>query len=110
MEKEPLFHVTDEKFEEEVIRSDLPVLVDFWAPWCGPCLSIAPVVEALAKEYSGRIKVGKMNVDENPQTPSAFGIRGIPTLILFKSGKAVDQVVGAVPRDRLRAMIDKSIK
>jgi thioredoxin 1 len=110
MEKETLFHVTDGKFNEEVLQSDLPVLIDFWAPWCGPCLSIAPVFEELAKEYSGRIKVGKMNVDENPQTPSAFGIRGIPTLILFKNGKAVDQIVGAVPRDRLRAMIDKSIK
>jgi len=110
MEKENLFHVTDEKFNDEVLQSDLPVLVDFWAPWCGPCLSIAPVVEALAKEYSGRIKVGKMNVDENSQTPSSFGIRGIPTLILFKGGKAVDQVVGAVPKNKLKAMIEESLK
>lgn len=110
MEKEVLFHVTDGKFNEEVLQSDLPVLVDFWAPWCGPCLSIAPAVEELAKEYSGRIKVGKMNVDENPEIPSTFGIRGIPTLILFKGGKAVNQIVGAVPRDRLKAMIEKSIK
>ncbi len=110
MEKENLFHVTDEKFDEEVIRSDLPVLVDFWAPWCGPCLSIAPAVEELAREYSGRIKVGKMNVDENPQTPSSFGIRGIPTLILFKGGKAVNQVVGAVPKNKLKALIEESLK
>jgi thioredoxin 1 len=110
MEKENLFHVTDGKFNEEVLQSDLPVLVDFWAPWCGPCLSIAPAVEELAKEYSGRIKVEKMNVDENPQTPSALGIRGIPTLILFKSGKAVDQIVGAVPKVRLKSMVDESIK
>jgi thioredoxin 1 len=110
MEKENLFHVTDEKFNEEVIRSNLPVLVDFWAPWCGPCLSIAPAVEELAKEYSGRIKVGKMNVDENPQTPSTFGIRGIPTLILFKGGKAVNQIVGAVPKAKLKSMIEESIK
>lgn len=110
MEKENLFHVTDEKFDEEVIRSDLPVLVDFWAPWCGPCLSIAPAVEELAKEYSGRIKVGKMNVDENPDTPSTFGIRGIPTLILFKGGKAVNQIVGAVPKVSLKKMIEESIK
>ena len=110
MEKEPLFHVTDEKFNDEVLQSDLPVLVDFWAPWCGPCLSIAPAVEELAKEYSGRIKVGKMNVDENPEIPSTFGIRGIPTLILFKNGKAVDQIVGAVPKARLKSLVEESIK
>jgi thioredoxin 1 len=110
MEKETLFHVTDEKFNDEVLQSDLPVLVDFWAPWCGPCRSIAPAVEELAKEYSGRIKVGKMNVDENSQTPSSFGIRGIPTLILFKGGKAVDKVVGAVPKNKLKAMIEESLK
>ena len=110
MEKGDIFYVSDGKFSDEVLQSDLPVLVDFWAPWCGPCLSIAPAVEELAKEYSGRIKVGKMNVDENPEIPSTFGIRGIPTLILFKGGKAVNQIVGAVPRDRLKAMIEKSIK
>jgi thioredoxin 1 len=110
MERENLLHLSDEKFDEEVLQSDLPVLVDFWAPWCGPCLSIAPSVEELAKEYSGKIKVGKMNVDENPQIPSTYGIRGIPTLILFKGGKAINQVVGAVPKSQLKAMIDKSIK
>ena len=110
MEKEVLSHVTDGKFNEEVLQSDLPVLVDFWAPWCGPCRSIAPAVEELAKEYSGKLKVGKMNVDENPQTPSTHGIRGIPTLILFKGGKAVNQVVGAVPKARLKAMIEESLK
>jgi len=110
MEKGNIFHVTDGKFSEEVLQSDLPVLVDFWAPWCRPCLAIAPAVEELAKEYSARIKVGKMNVDENPQTPSSFGIRGIPTLILFKGGKAVNQVVGAVPKTRLKAMIEESLK
>jgi thioredoxin 1 len=110
MEKENLFHVTDGKFNEEVLQSDLPVLVDFWAPWCRPCLSIAPAVEELAKEYSGRIKVGKMNVDENPEIPSTFGIRGIPTLILFKGGKAVNQVVGAVSKNKLKALIEGSLK
>jgi thioredoxin 1 len=110
MERENLLHLSDEKFDEEVLQSDLPVLVDFWAPWCGPCLAIAPSVEELAKEYSGKIKVGKMNVDENPQIPSTYGIRGIPTLILFKGGKAINQVVGAVPKSQLKAMIDKSTK
>jgi thioredoxin 1 len=110
MERENLLHLSDEKFDEEVLQSDLPVLVDFWAPWCGPCLAIAPSVEELAKEYSGKIKMGKMNVDENPQIPSTYGIRGIPTLILFKGGKAINQVVGAVPKSQLKVMIDKSIK
>jgi thioredoxin 1 len=110
MDKDVLYHFTDGKFNKEVLQSDLPVLVDFWAPWCGPCLSIAPTVEELAKEYSGRIKVGKMNVDENPQTPSNYGIRGIPTLILFKDGKAVNQIVGAVSKSRLKSMIEESIK
>ena len=110
MEKENLLHLSDKKFDEEVFQSDLPVLVDFWAPWCGPCLSIAPVVEELAKEYSGKLKVGKMNVDENPQTPSTFGIRGIPTLILFKGGKAVNQIVGAVSKNKLKALIEEFLK
>ncbi len=110
MEKIDLFYVSDEKFDDAVLQSDLPVLVDFWAPWCGPCLSIATAVEELAKEYSGKIKVGKMNVDENPQTSSTYGIRGIPTLILFKGGKAIGQVVGAVPKSKLKAMIEESIK
>jgi thioredoxin 1 len=110
MEKGDLHHINDGNFNEEVLKSDLPVLVDFWAPWCGPCLSIAPAVEELAKEYSGRIKVGKMNVDENSQTPSSFGIRGIPTLILFKGGKAVNQVVGAVPKNKLKELMEESLK
>ena len=110
MEKGDIFYVSDEKFNDEVLQSDLPVLVDFWAPWCGPCLSIAPAVEELAKEYSGKIKVEKMNVDENPQTPSTYGIRGIPTLILFKGGKAVNQVVGAVSKNKLKALIEESLK
>jgi len=110
MEKGDIFYVGDEKFNEEVLQAGLPVLVDFWAPWCGPCLSITPVVEELAKEYSGRIKVGKMNVDENPGTPSTYGIKGIPTLILFKGGKAINQIVGAVSKVRLKSMIDESIK
>ena len=93
--------VTDASFETDVLKSDVPVLIDFWAPWCGPCKAIAPVVEELAKEYAGRLKVVKMNVDDNPQTPSRYGVRGIPNLILFKGGKVSDQIVGAVPKAQL---------
>ena len=103
-----LLHVNDKNFSQEVLSSDLPVLVDFWATWCGPCRSIGPIVEELAKEYTGRVKVTKLNVDENPATPSQYGVRGIPTLILFKGGKIFDQIVGAVPKARLVAMIEKA--
>jgi thioredoxin 1 len=110
MEKGDIFHVSDEKFDEQVLQSDLPVLVDFWAPWCRPCLAIAPAVEELAKEYSGKIKVGKMNVNENSRTPSSFGIRSIPTLVLFRGGKAVNQIVGTVPKNWLKMLIEESLK
>ena len=93
--------VSDESFEREVLKADLPVLIDFWAPWCGPCKAIGPVVEELAKEYAGKLKVVKMNVDDNPQTPSKYGVRGIPNLILFKGGQVRDQIVGAVPKAHL---------
>ena len=102
-----LLHVNDKDFASEVLNADIPVLVDFWATWCGPCRSISPIVEELAKEFSGRVKVTKLNVDENPATPSQYGVRGIPTLILFKGGKIFDQIVGAVPKTRLKAMIEK---
>ncbi len=104
-----LLHVTDQNFAAEVLQSPLPVLVDFWATWCGPCRTISPVVEELAKEFTGRIKVTKLNVDENPGTPSQYGVRGIPTLIVFKGGKVLDQIVGAVPKARLLAMIEKAL-
>jgi thioredoxin 1 len=104
-----LVHVNDKNFTMEVLNSDLPVLVDFWAIWCGPCRSISPIVEELAKEFMGKVKVTKLNVDENPATPSQFGVRGIPTLILFKGGKIFDQIVGAVPKARLKAMIEKAL-
>jgi thioredoxin 1 len=104
-----LVHVNDKNFESEVLKSDLPVLVDFWATWCGPCRSISPIVEELAKEFSGKIKVTKLNVDESPATPSQYGVRGIPTLILFKGGKILDQIVGAVPKARLKALVEKAL-
>jgi thioredoxin 1 len=104
-----LVHVNDKTFVSEVLNSDLPVLVDFWATWCGPCRSIGPVVEELAKEFSGRVKVTKLNVDESPATPTQYGVRGIPTLILFKGGKIFDQIVGAVPKARLKALIEKAL-
>jgi len=104
-----LLHVNDKNFAEEVLNAQLPVLVDFWATWCGPCRSISPVIDDLAKEFTGKIKVTKLNVDENPATPSQYGVRGIPTLILFKGGKIFDQIVGAVPKARLIAMIEKAL-
>jgi thioredoxin 1 len=102
-----LLHVNDKNFADEVLNAQLPVLVDFWATWCGPCRSISPIIEELAKEFTGRVKVTKLNVDENPATPSQYGVRGIPTLILFKGGKILDQIVGAVPKARLITMIEK---
>ena len=104
-----LLHVNDKSFSSEVLQSDLPVLVDFWATWCGPCKTIGPVVDELAKEYAGRVKIAKLNVDENPATPSQYSVRGIPTLILFKGGKVLEQIVGAVPKTRLIAMIEKAL-
>ncbi len=101
------FEVTDTNFKKEVLESSTPVLLDFWAEWCGPCKMIAPVVEELAKEYDGKLKVGKVDVDSNQQTAMQFGIRSIPTLLIFKNGKVVDQIVGAVPK---RALADKISK
>lgn len=100
-------HVTDSNFDQEVLKSGLPTLVDFWAPWCGPCKAIGPVIDELADTYSGKVKITKMNVDENPETPGKFGIRAIPTLIFFKDGEVADQVTGAVGKTQLVAMLDK---
>ncbi len=102
-------NVTDATFDQEVLKSDVPVLVDFWAPWCGPCKAVAPVVEDLSKEFEGRLKVVKLNTDENPKTAQAYTIRGIPSLYLFKSGQVVEQVVGAVPKSTLASAINKHI-
>jgi len=104
-----VIQVTDKNFASEVLNSVLPVLVEFWATWCGPCRSISPIIEDLAKEFDGRVKVSKLNVDESPSTTSQYGVRGIPTLILFKGGKIVDQIVGAVPKARLKSLIEKAL-
>lgn len=109
MASEKVLAFTDGNFDTDVLQSSLPVIVDFWATWCAPCKAIAPVIDAIADEYDGKLKVGKVNVDDNPATPAKFGVRGIPTIILFKDGKVVDQVVGAVPKAQLEALIKKAI-
>ncbi|BCL36193.1 thioredoxin [Nostoc sp. MS1] len=101
--------VTDSTFKQEVLDSDVPVLVDFWAPWCGPCRMVAPVVEEVAQQYEGKVKVVKVNTDENPQVASQYGIRSIPTLMIFKGGAKVDMVVGAVPKTTLSQTLEKHI-
>ena len=100
---------SDATFESDVLNSDVPVLVDFWAPWCGPCRMVAPVVEELSTEYDGKVKFVKLNTDDNPLIASKFGIRSIPTLLVFKGGQVVDQIVGAVPRARLEESVRKVV-
>ncbi len=106
---EHILYVTDDTFEEEVIRSSDPVLVDYWAEWCGPCKMIAPILEEIASEYTDKIKVAKLNIDDNPQTPPKYGIRGIPTLMLFKDGNVEATKVGALSKSQLTAFIDSNI-
>ncbi|MEW5734895.1 MAG: thioredoxin [Thermodesulfobacteriota bacterium] len=106
---EGIKEVSDLSFDADVLKSDKPVLVDFWAPWCGPCRAVAPVVEELAKEMADKVAFAKMNVDENPLTPGKFGIRAIPTFIVFKDGKVVDQVTGKVPKTALSQAIEKAL-
>ena len=101
--------VTDATFEEEVLKSDVPVVVDFWAEWCGPCKMIGPALEELAVEYGGKVKIAKVNVDENPSSPAQMGVRGIPALFLFKDGQAVSNKIGAAPKAALQSWIDESI-
>jgi thioredoxin 1 len=102
-------HVTDANFEQEVLKSATPVLIDFWAPWCGPCRAIAPIVDELAGEYAGRLKVVKVNVDDNPMTPGRYGVRGIPNLLIIKGGEVKEQIVGAVPKSHLVKAVDNAI-
>ena len=109
MASEKVMAFTDANFDREVLQSDIPVLVDFWATWCAPCKAIAPLVDAIADEYAGKVKVGKVNVDETQATPSKYGVRGIPTIILFKGGAQIDQVVGAVPKSQIDALIAKAL-
>ncbi len=109
MASDAVLTLTDANFDRDVLQSDVPVLVDFWATWCAPCKAIAPLIDAVAADYVGKVKVGKVNVDDNPATPGKYGVRGIPTIILFKGGKVVDQVVGAVPKSQLDALIAKAL-
>jgi thioredoxin 1 len=104
-----VLEITDNNFETEVLSSNVPVLVDFWAAWCAPCRMIAPVVEAVAKDYDGKAKVGKLNVDENNEISAKLGIKGIPTLILFKNGSEQERVVGATTKDNIARMLDKHV-
>jgi thioredoxin 1 len=104
-----ILHTSDAAFEQEVLQSTTPVLVDYWAEWCGPCKMIAPILDEVAKEYQGRIKVAKLNIDENPMTPPKYGIRGIPTLMIFKNGNVEATKVGALSKSQLTAFIDSNI-
>jgi len=109
MASEKIVHVTDASFDQEVLKSSTPVLIDFWAPWCGPCRTISPIIEDLAGEYSGRLKVVKINVDDNPLTPGRYGVRGIPNLLIIKGGQVKEQIIGAVPKVRLVQAVDNAI-
>ena len=104
-----IVHVSDEAFESDVLNADQPVLVDYWAEWCGPCKMIAPVLEEIAEEYAGKVKIAKLNIDENPATPPKYGIRGIPTLMLFKDGNVEATKVGAVSKPQLSAFLDSNL-
>jgi thioredoxin 1 len=109
MASENMVTITDGNFDAEVLKSSTPVLIDFWAQWCAPCRAIAPMVDALAKDYAGKIKVGKLDIDSNPKVPTQYDVRSIPTLLVFKEGKVVGQIVGAVPRPKVEELIKKAL-
>jgi thioredoxin 1 len=109
MASDKVLTFTDANFDSEVLQSSVPVLVDFWATWCAPCKAIAPTIDALAEDFAGKIKVGKVNVDDNPATPGKYGVRGIPTILVIKGGQVVEQVVGAVAKSQLEALINKAL-
>lgn len=107
---ENILDVSDSTFEDEILKSDVPALIDFWATWCAPCKAIAPIVEEMATKYDGKLKVAKMNVDDNQATPGKYGVRSIPTLILFKDGEVADQVIGAVSKSHIEDFIDRALE
>ena len=109
MASDKVVHVTDATFEPEVLKSDKPVLIDFWAPWCGPCKAIAPIVDDLANDYAGRLKVVKINVDDNPDSATRYNVRGIPNLVIVKGGQVKDQIVGAVPKGHLVRAVEGAL-
>jgi thioredoxin len=109
MSGESVIHVNEGTFDTEILKSDTPALVDFWAPWCGPCRAIAPVLDEIAEEYKGKVKVAKINVDENRKLAGNHGVMSIPTMILFKNGKALDKIIGLVPKERLKELMDKAL-
>lgn len=109
MASDKVLHISDNDFETKILKGSLPSLVDFWAPWCGPCKAIAPVIDELAAEFEGKVQIVKMNVDDNPATPGKYGIRAIPTLILFKGGEVVDQITGAVGKAQLTTLLNKAV-
>lgn len=109
MSSDSILHVTDGNFEQEILKAGKPALVDFWAPWCGPCKALAPAVDELAESYKGRVVVSKLNIDDNPLTASKYGVRSIPTLLLFKDGKIADTLIGLVPKERLEDFIKKGL-
>jgi thioredoxin len=109
MASNAILEVTDSNFDQDVLKSDKPVLIDFWAAWCGPCRALAPIVDELATAYEGKVKVAKMDVDRNSATPMRYGVRGIPTLLVFKGGQVKEQIVGYVPKEQIQKAIDKHL-